>query len=146
MQRMLDEAEYLRLLNRPRLDAALGRNATRTGAARLRKILAAHQPGTTRTVNRLEEAFYLLCREAGLPKPEVNQPLGPYTIDFLWREQRLAVETDGGQSHDRPGQREKDATRDAWLTARDWQPRRFTHDQVFDRPHEVLAALNAALK
>jgi len=145
IERALDEAEYLRLLDERDLVDALERNRTRTGAARLRATLSRHKPGTTRTRNPLEEAFLLLTRQAKLPAPEVNEPLGPYEIDFLWRPQRVAVETDGGQSHDRLTQRERDSARDAWLTANGYRPLRFTWHQVTQRPHEVLAALRAAL-
>lgn len=47
--------------------------------------------------------------------------------------------------HDRLRQREKDATRDAWLATHGYQPRRFTYHQITSRPQEVLAALHAAL-
>ncbi len=144
-ERLLDEAEYLGLLDRQELAEALERNATRTGAARLRATLRRHEPGTTRTRSPLEEAFLLLTREAKLPAPEVNEELGRYTIDFLWRAQRVAVETDGGQSHDRRSQRERDSARDAWLSANGYRPLRFTWHQVNHRPQEVIDALRAAL-
>lgn len=66
-------------------------------------------------------------------------------IDFLWREQRLAVETDGGASHNRAAQRESDGRRDAWLAAAGVRGMRFTSTQVFDRPAEGLAAVGAGL-
>ena len=34
----------------------------------------------------------------GLPAPEVNQRLGRYVPDFMWREQRLIVEIDSYSS------------------------------------------------
>ena len=144
LERTLDEAEYLRLLDRGELTSAIERNRTRTGAARLTATLARHEPGTTRTRSPLEEAFLLLTRRAGLPQPEVNARLGPFTIDFLWRNERLAVETDGRRSHERDRQRERDSTRDAWLAAHGYRPLRFTWAQVTQRPEEVLAALEAA--
>ena len=143
LERALDEAEFLRLLDRSALSAALERNRGRTGAARLAATLARHDPGSTRTRSALEEAFLLLTRRAGLPQPEVNARLGPWTIDFLWRERRLAVETDGGRSHNRKRQRESDSARNAWLIANDYRPLRLTWVQVTTRPEEVLEALKA---
>ncbi|MEJ7789434.1 MAG: DUF559 domain-containing protein [Thermoleophilaceae bacterium] len=143
LERALDEAEFLRLLDRSALSAALERNHGRTGAARLAATLARHDPGSTRTRSALEEAFLLLTRRAGLPQPEVNARLGPWTIDFLWRERRLAVETDGGRSHNRKRQRESDSARNAWLIANDYRPLRLTWVQVTTRPEEVLEALKA---
>lgn len=145
LERLLDEAEYLGLLDQRELAEALERNHTRSGAARLRATLGRHEPGTTRTRSPLEEAFLRLTRKAELPAPEVNEPLGPYKIDFLWRAQRVAVETDGRRSHDRSAQRERDSARDAWLTANGYRPLRFTWQQVNQRPEEVLAALRTAL-
>ena len=53
---------------------------------------------TDRTRSELERMFLALCRRYGLPTPEVNVRVGPYLVDFLFREQRLAVETDGWQA------------------------------------------------
>lgn len=145
LERTLDEAEYLRLLDRQAVQDALERNATRTGAARLKAALARHEPGTTRTRSQFEEAFFVLTRQAGLPQPGVNVRLGPWTIDFLWPDQRLAVETDGRRSHVRIRQRESDSTRNAWLIAHGYRPLRLTWAQVMDRPDEVLGALRAEL-
>jgi len=145
LERMLEEAQYLRLLAQQEVDEALERHRGRAGAARLRAALRSHVPGTTRTRSPLEEAFYVLVREAGLPQPEVNAKLGSYTVDFLWREARLAVETDGATSHDRPTQRERDSRRDAWLTTAGYRTERFTWRQVTERPREVLGVLDSLL-
>jgi very-short-patch-repair endonuclease len=145
LERALDEAEYLALLHPPRLQETLERNHARVGAARLASCLRRHEPGTTRTKNALEEAFLTLVLDAGLPQPDVNIRLGPYEVDFLWREERVAVETDGGASHNRATNRERDAERDAWLATAGYRPLRFTWRQVTERPDEVLAALRAEL-
>lgn len=145
LERALDEADFLNPLDDERLRAAIGRNAGRNGAARLARVLDRHEPGTTRTRTPLEEDFYVLVTTAGLPQPEVNVPLGRFTVDFLWRASKLVVETDGGDSHDRRSQRRRDARRDAWLAARDYETLRFTWEQVHDYPAEVLAALQARL-
>jgi len=133
LERALDEAEFLRLLDLADVRASIQRHRGRNGAARLAKVLTRLEPGATRTRTALEEDFYVLVSTAGLPKPEVNVPLGPFTVDFLWRDSRLAVETDGGASHDRRSQRERDSRRDAWLAAADYQPLRFTWEQVHNR-------------
>jgi very-short-patch-repair endonuclease/predicted transcriptional regulator of viral defense system len=145
LERALDEAEFLGLLVGVQVEQALERHRGRAGAARLAACLRRHEPGTTRTKSPLEEAFLALVREVGLAQPEVNVRLGPYEIDFLWREQRLAVETDAGASHDRAAARERDAARDAWLAAADYESLRFTWHQVTERPGEVVAAVEAKL-
>ena len=145
LERAVDEAEFLKRLDQEALEAALDRHRARNGANRLAKLLRRHEPGSARTTTPLEEDFYLLVTTAGLPRPEVNQTLGPYTVDFLWRESKLVVETDGGASHNRGSQRERDARRDAWLAAHGCETLRFTWRQVHHRKAEVLAALRARL-
>ncbi len=49
---------------------------------------------TRGTRSDLERDFLRLCRDRGIPAPEVNVKLGRWTVDFVWREHRLAVETD----------------------------------------------------
>lgn len=145
LERLLDEAEYLGLLRRAELRDAIARSGRSRGAARLRKTLARHEPGTTRTRSRLEEDFLALVSRSAIPQPLVNSRLGPYTIDFLWERQKVAVETDGRRAHDRTLARERDHARDAWLTAQGYSVLRFTWSQVQYRSTEVLAALEIAL-
>jgi len=47
-----------------------------------------------RTRSDLEVAFLDLWRRHRLPPPEVNVKLGRWEVDFLWRPQRVVVETD----------------------------------------------------
>lgn len=54
---------------------------------------------TDRTRSELERMFLSRCRRHRLPEPEVNVRVGPYRVDFLWREPRLIVETDGYRFH-----------------------------------------------
>ena len=145
LERILDEAEYLRVLDRSAIGATLVRHRGRAGTAQLSKVLARHQPGSTRTRTPIEESFFLLVRRSGLPQPLVNARLGPYTIDFLWPEQRIAVETDGRAAHERAAARERDYRRDSWLTTEGYRPLRFTWHQVHGDEQGVLGALHAVL-
>lgn len=146
LERAVDEAEFLKLLNEDKLAEALERNHGRTGAKRLRRTLGRHEPGTTRTRTKLEESFFLLVKDSQIPQPEVNVPIGRFTVDFLWRDRGLVVETDGRASHDRAAQREEDSRRDAVLAADGYETLRFTWHQVSGRPREVMAALRAKLE
>jgi hypothetical protein len=52
-----------------------------------------------RTRSELERDLLRLCRRHRLPPPEVNVKIAEFTVDFLWRPQRLIVEVDGYHSH-----------------------------------------------
>lgn len=47
----------------------------------------------------MEEAFLALCEAHEISRPAVNVGVGRYEVDFLWREQKLAIETDGRETH-----------------------------------------------
>lgn len=55
--------------------------------------------GRPRDRSELERRMLWVCRRYHLPIPEVNVPIGPFTVDFLWREQRVVVETGGWETH-----------------------------------------------
>jgi predicted transcriptional regulator of viral defense system len=52
-----------------------------------------------RTRSDLERDFLRLCRRYGVPRPQVNVPIGPYLVDFLWIDKRLVVKTDSYLYH-----------------------------------------------
>lgn len=90
-----------------------------------------------------------IVRRIGLPTPEVNVMLDlgdgepPIKVDYLWRRERLAVETDGRGSHGTAQAFERDRRRDQRLTAARWHPVRFSRRQVLHRPIEVERTLRA---
>ena len=100
---------------------------------------------TDRTRSDLERSFLRLCRRHRLPAPEVNVPIGPYTVDFLWRRQRLVVETDGYAAHRGRQAFEDDRARALHVQGRGYRLRRFADTQLVGQPDAVVAALRAAL-
>jgi very-short-patch-repair endonuclease len=98
-----------------------------------------------RTASELERLFLRLCRRMRLPLPEVNVWIGTYRVDFLWREQRVAVETDGYESHRGRQAFEDDRARDNALMAAGYDVLRFTYRRVVHEPDAVAAALRARL-
>jgi very-short-patch-repair endonuclease len=86
-----------------------------------------------------------LVRAAELPPPQVNARLGRYEVDFLWREQRLVVETDGYASHGSRRAFESDRERDATLAAGGYTVLRITWRQLVGAPEAVIARLGSAL-
>ena len=142
VERAVDRAEILRLFDLPAVEAAIARAGRRRGAALLRAVLADYA-GPQLTEEGVEERFFTLCRSAGLPDPEANVWItlaegDAYKTDFLWREERLIVETDGRDAHTTRAAFERDRLRDQRLTLAGFTMVRFTWRQVTREPDRVL--------
>jgi very-short-patch-repair endonuclease len=77
-----------------------------------------------------------------MPWPEATQA---HTVDFLFADQRVAVETDSWRWHRGRAAFERDRDRDAALAAAGYRTLRFTDRQIERAPHTVARALAAAL-
>jgi very-short-patch-repair endonuclease len=97
------------------------------------------------TRSDLERGFLRLCRQHGLPVPEVNVRIGRHEVDFLWREARLVVETDGYRYHRGRQAFEDDRARDLDLRDRGYDVLRVSYRQVTTEPRRVAAAVRTAL-
>ncbi len=97
------------------------------------------------TRSDLERDFLALCRHHRLPAPEVNVKVGRWTVDFLWRRQWVAVETDFFDYHRGRVAFQDDRARELELRRRGFAVHRFSEDLVNDRPAEVAADLRDAL-
>jgi very-short-patch-repair endonuclease len=142
LERSLAEALRRRLVRHTVLDALIARNTRRPGVPALRRLLEA-DPAFTRSA--AEERFLALIRQADLPAPEVNAKLGPYEIDFLWRDRRLAVEVDGWTFHSDRLAFEDNRHRDADLVAWGYRVIRPTWRRMTENPVAVIARVAAAL-
>jgi very-short-patch-repair endonuclease len=101
------------------------------------------EPDLTRS--ELERLFIALCHRHRLSQPEVNARIGPYEVDFLWRERGLIVETDGFRHHGNRSAFERDRARDTHLQSLGFRVLRFTHRQLSDDRSAVIAALRPLL-
>jgi predicted transcriptional regulator of viral defense system len=143
LERAFDESEIRELLDLRAIEDQLARNPTRRGARIVRQVLNEHYIGSTLTESELEEAFFAFCGRYKLPQPAVNQWIdlhdGEPMIrgDFVWRRQRVIVETDGHRFHGSHQARERDPRRDQRAIVAGWRPVRTTWRQVTRRPHEL---------
>jgi very-short-patch-repair endonuclease/predicted transcriptional regulator of viral defense system len=141
IERVLDEAAYLRL------DLSeLAVRAGRRGAGRLRRVLTRHQPGATWTRSEREERMLLLLQRCRLPRPELNRGIEGHEVDFVWRANRLIVETDGWRAHGTRRAFERDRRRDVELTAAGWRVLRVSHAALEHDPDWVARKLRGALR
>jgi very-short-patch-repair endonuclease len=100
---------------------------------------------TDGTRSDLERDFLRICRRSGLPAPEVNVKVGRWTVDFLWRTERLAVEVDSYRYHRGRIAFRDDHARDLDLRRRGYRVRRFDEHQITVEPDLVAADLAEAL-
>ncbi len=128
-----------RTMSRARLEAMLER------AERLRLDTGWFFDGADVESTKLERRLLALCRRHRVPAPRTQQVIGPYTVDFLWPEAGLIVETDGWTTHGTRSKFEADRNRDAWLATRGYRVIRFTWRQLRDDRATVIATLTALL-
>ena len=70
-----------------------------------------------------------------------QEPIGPYTVDFICRERRLIIEADGGQHADNA----RDEVRDKWFAGRNYRVLRFWNHEILGNVEGVLQVIIAAL-
>jgi len=102
--------------------------------------------GPEPTRSDLERLFLRLCRRHRIPKPEVNVKLGPYTVDFLWREADLVVEVDSYRYHANRRTFESDRARDRDLKGRGIDVLRFADRELAHDDRAVAHSLLAHLR
>jgi very-short-patch-repair endonuclease len=98
-----------------------------------------------RTRSDLEQAFLSICRHHRLPRPEVNVRIGPYLVDFHWRERRLVVETDSYLYHRGKAAFQDDRGRDLELMRLGYKVLRLSERQVDEEPERVGETLASVL-
>ena len=154
VERAIDQSESLEIFDLRAFDDVLDRNPKLPGASVVRSLLDEYQRAdghlSTLTESELEEAFFALCDAAGFPRPQVQQYLtlpGGEVVraDFLWRKQRVVVETDGWKFHHTRWAREQNARRDLLLTAAAWRPVRLTRRMVVITTVETTRTLAGLL-
>jgi len=152
LRRLVEQAAILRQLDVDEIDRILSRGRRR-GAPRLRAILAGWR-GTVeprpRVRSRLEARLLPLLIEEGVPAPRTNVKLQIeghlFEVDLFWEKQRLAIETDGEETHGTRAAFQRDRKRDQILTAAGYRTARITWRQVVDEPHAVVNRIARMLK
>jgi hypothetical protein len=150
VERACDEAEVQRLFDLRALEDVLDRSRGCRGVTTLRAVLDEHAIGTTLTRPGLEDRTLGALDRAGVPRPQVNvrvvchKGIAP-EVDFLWRRERLVLETDGGRFHSTPRQIERDRRKEADLVRAGYRVLRATWLQVERDPDGVAAMVRAAL-
>jgi very-short-patch-repair endonuclease len=140
LERAIAEALVRRLTTEAKLERLLEGSPGRRGSRALRSLLdQAKGPALTRS--EAERHLLALVRAGNLSPPETNARLGPYEVDFLWRQARLIVEVDGYAFHSSRTAFERDRARDAELQRGGYGVLRVTWRQLTEQPHAVLVQI-----
>jgi very-short-patch-repair endonuclease len=141
---------WYELLTSPRVRRVRGEVGLRSnpgeGAGRkrgAREIKTGRARSLRRAATDAEQALWsrLRSRSLGGHKFVRQEPIGPYTVDFVCRERRLVIEVDGGQHADNAS----DVVRDKWLVERNYCVLRFWNNDVRLNMAGVLETIATAL-
>ncbi|HSS05398.1 MAG TPA: DUF559 domain-containing protein [Solirubrobacterales bacterium] len=150
LERAFSEVEVQGLTDRLSIPDLLGRYPRRRGSAALRALLDDEVVARGVTKNDLEERFAALLDSCGLPRPRLNADVAVggrfFSVDCLWRSERLIVELDGRAVHRTAKAFESDRERDRLLMVGGWRVLRVTWRQLRDDGAGIAADLSAALR
>lgn len=142
LQRRLIDADSFARAAQPHLGS--GRN----GATCLRAMLERVTSGSR---SEAEQRMGAILDRSGTGPWARNFPVRDVTnrliaeIDFAHPGLRIAIEVDGRAHHTGRAAFERDRERQNILMLQGWLVLRFTWEQITQRPHEVLAAIRAAV-
>lgn len=138
------------LTDRLSIPDLLARYPRRRGTAALRELLQEDVSAGGVTRNDFEEAFVPLLDSHGLPRPRFNADVAVggrfFSVDCLWREERLIVELDGRATHGTRQAFESDRERDRLLMVDRWRVMRVTWRQLHYDGARIAADLRTALR
>lgn len=147
----VEEAAVLGALDVSAIDEILA-ESRRRGSRRLNLILEEWRRYTPRMRlrSRMEARMLPLLTHHMLPIPETNEKLRitgkTFEVDFLWREQRVVVETDGSSFHDHPRAQRRDAERNRLLARAGYRVPRIGWEQLRDEPERAIAEIARFLR
>jgi very-short-patch-repair endonuclease len=144
LERAVNEADRLDLVDPEGLRRALARHRGRRGVAILRALL--DRRTFRMTDSELERRFLPIVDSLGLRRPQSRVRLNGFRVDFHWPDLGLVVECDGLRYHRTPAQQARDHLRDQAHTAAGLVPLRFTHEQIRYEPHHVRGTLEAVVR
>ena len=145
LERLVEEAQVLRVASTAELLAVVERGARRPGVAKLRAVLdLIDEPLFTRS--EAEKRLRALCRSAALSMPRMNVKRAGWEVDAVWDAQRLVVEVDGYASHGPRAGFERDRRKDADLMLAGYRVLRVTWRRLTREPDQIIASLAAALR
>ena len=143
LNRALEQAEKLELLDMTPIAELLERERGRPGAPALTRAIEQYAPEPTRS--DLEADLLALCATHGLPRPSPNTWIEGYEVDAHWPGTLLVAELDSRRHHHTTAAFERDRLRDAALAAAGYTVMRFTFRRIQSDAAGVARDLRKAL-
>lgn len=144
LERVFEEADRLRLLSVPELEAVCGRCPGRRALGSVRRLIeAARMPEDTQSP--IEDCVLDLYREYDLPIPITGATVLGREVDALWPDRKLMVEADSWQFHRHRAAFERDRERDAAMQTEGYRVVRLTHRRLEKEPAAVASQLRRLL-
>lgn len=151
LSRTIEQAAVRRILNVSEIDRILA-GPRRVGSRQLRAILVdwrRYRPGA-HLRSRMEARLLPMLSRRELPFPECNAKITlegeTFEVDFLWREQKVVVETDGRAFHDNPSAAARDSHRNRVFARAGYSIPRLGWEDLRDRPEAIIAEIARLLR
>lgn len=143
---VFSEADRLNLIDDRAMARQISARRGLAGGPLLAAVAGDRDPNIGRTRSRLEVKLSRLLKDQDIERPEVNVMIEGHLADFVWRKQRLIVETDGYRYHRGREKFEKDAVTRNRLRSRGWTVLVYTYRMVTNNPIQVGDEIRAALE
>lgn len=142
--RSLNEARATGIVREKDLTTVLSAHPNRRGARTLATLLGAERSILV-TESEAEARCLALMRRHGLEPSGSQVRIGPYRVDFLFREARVIVEVDGYRFHGTRDRFLRDRRRAAYLASRGYLVFPITWADLVEQPDATMAALATTL-
>jgi hypothetical protein len=146
LERALVEGDKSGCVRWPKLQAMVRGWRGKRGIGRLRSVAMEVDPRAVDTIAPSEIDFLALCREFGVPLPQVNVLVEDCLVDFYWPRQRLVVESDSFQHHTNRPTFEDDHERTVKLTAAGYEVHRATWRMLAWNADPFMSLVRASLR
>jgi very-short-patch-repair endonuclease len=140
VEKLVAEAVAKRLTSIAKLRTYLERRSGARGARRLRGCIEGRQ-----TRSKVEKEFVRWLENREIPIPSLNEQFGPFTLDGLWSEARLALEIDTFETHGTAHPFETDRRKDAYTASHGLRTIRVTPDRWRHDADRLEADIRRAL-
>lgn len=146
----VEQAAVLQVLDVSEIDGIL-LEGRRGGEKKLHRVLEPWRRYSPRirVRSRMEAKMLPLLTHHSLPIPECNEKLRigheTFEVDFLWRRQKVVVETDGGRFHGTPVAQARDAHRNRVLARAGYRVPRIGWAEFRDEPDRAIAEVRRFL-